>query len=514
MRILMIGENWGYVELIRSTPSGSQAILEFASYHQAMEISSMASVVFVEADKGNPLGLRAGRMIMQRFPSTTLVFLIHQCSLEYSEFVMRMGARYVLVGDEINVALLEQILLQCAHSETTASQDNIARNIERMIFPHNEQDEQVWSAQELNQSFAMEKGNQHFFVMMVTSLDYASSLIHAGTIKKKMASEKIKSNLLQIRDKNISVPFSFCVDQMFYMVVLCQTSTPIEDPAAQIDGLQKQIYDACKPLLGEKQILICSHGKQDFQELRNCLDEIDRLCEHMHCGEYPCIYNPFHAPKKALAPVALDTYIHAGRNILALAKNGRDYEQGLRELFSPDLMERISFAQFMKLKEYMLLDFWEECKMLETDSLRQQAEDILERLQPICNHSYARQQLAQVCALLATGLGKKYNPVVSQCIQLISKKYMTEISLQAMADSLGVCNVYLSSLFRRETGVKFSAYVKEYRLNKAKELIQEGTRPLSQIYEMVGFTSQQYFSKCFKKAFGITPSKYVQSVAL
>ena len=126
----------------------------------------------------------------------------------------------------------------------------------------------------------------------------------------------------------------------------------------------------------------------------------------------------------------------------------------------------------------------------------------------LCTYPYALAWILQVCDEIVLASGSRYHPLVVQCIDIISQCYKTEISQQKIAEQLNISNVYLSSLFRKETGKKFSAYLNEYRLNKARELIDEGTHPLSQIYEMVGFTNQQYFSNCFRKQFMMTPSEY------
>ena len=57
-------------------------------------------------------------------------------------------------------------------------------------------------------------------------------------------------------------------------------------------------------------------------------------------------------------------------------------------------------------------------------------------------------------------------------------------------------------------------YHKRIKLEKAKQLIREGTHNFTQICDSLGFSSPQYFSKLFKRYTGLTPSEYASSVKL
>lgn len=89
------------------------------------------------------------------------------------------------------------------------------------------------------------------------------------------------------------------------------------------------------------------------------------------------------------------------------------------------------------------------------------------------------------------------------------------ISLKWIAENILFMNVgYLSKLFVREVGVKFSDYVNRLKINSAKHLIaiyHEST--IQEIAQEVGFgNSPQYFSQVFRKYEGITPSEYLRKV--
>ncbi|AEW00882.1 hypothetical protein A4D02_13055 [Niastella koreensis] len=70
-----------------------------------------------------------------------------------------------------------------------------------------------------------------------------------------------------------------------------------------------------------------------------------------------------------------------------------------------------------------------------------------------------------------------------------------------------------SQLYRKTvelTGMSPNIFLKEYRLEKAKELLTQQRYSISQITFDAGFTSPSYFTKCFKKNYGLLPMDYLE----
>lgn len=89
------------------------------------------------------------------------------------------------------------------------------------------------------------------------------------------------------------------------------------------------------------------------------------------------------------------------------------------------------------------------------------------------------------------------------------------LTLKYIAEQQLFMNVdYVSKKFQKETGIRFSNYLADQRIQKAKEYIEaSGADRIQDIAERVGFgNNPQYFSQLFKKKTGITPSAYHSSV--
>jgi len=83
-------------------------------------------------------------------------------------------------------------------------------------------------------------------------------------------------------------------------------------------------------------------------------------------------------------------------------------------------------------------------------------------------------------------------------------------SVESFAEHLAVSRYVLYKKTISLTGESPVELIRRVRLNKAAELIQKKFGNLSEIALEVGFNSPAYFSDCFKKQFGVSPSQYQQ----
>ncbi|OTN75808.1 hypothetical protein A5886_000884 [Enterococcus sp. 8G7_MSG3316] len=92
--------------------------------------------------------------------------------------------------------------------------------------------------------------------------------------------------------------------------------------------------------------------------------------------------------------------------------------------------------------------------------------------------------------------------------RFIQDNYTKSLSLSELADTFHFSYTYLSAFLSAKLKMSFSDYLKNIRLEKAKELLVQSDFNLSEISEAVGYSDISYFSRIFKKEFQVTPSKY------
>lgn len=83
-----------------------------------------------------------------------------------------------------------------------------------------------------------------------------------------------------------------------------------------------------------------------------------------------------------------------------------------------------------------------------------------------------------------------------------------DLSVETLCSYLHLSPTYFSTLFKREVGMSFIAYLTEVRMERAAQLLQETEEKTYLIAEQTGYTDPNYFSYVFKRRFGVSPSKF------
>lgn len=100
---------------------------------------------------------------------------------------------------------------------------------------------------------------------------------------------------------------------------------------------------------------------------------------------------------------------------------------------------------------------------------------------------------------------------IAENMNLIVEKYYSDprLTLKWIAENVLFMNVeHLGRVYQREMGEKFSTHLLDFRLNKAKRLLEDG-RKVYEVAELTGYRDNpDYFNKVFKKSTGLTPLKY------
>jgi two-component system response regulator YesN len=98
------------------------------------------------------------------------------------------------------------------------------------------------------------------------------------------------------------------------------------------------------------------------------------------------------------------------------------------------------------------------------------------------------------------------NQTIRQIVDIVDRNIDKELSLFAVADRLYVNSSYLSRLFKQQMGRPFSSYVLERKMERAKQLLLDGCR-VHHAAHLVGYKDDSYFSRVFRKFWGVAPSE-------
>ena len=118
-------------------------------------------------------------------------------------------------------------------------------------------------------------------------------------------------------------------------------------------------------------------------------------------------------------------------------------------------------------------------------------------------------EVDELCALLQKKRsGERYSAAVKEVIRYVEEHFGERISLDQVAEEVFLSKPYLSTLFKKETGKKFSSYLQEVRLEKSRNLLQNSKLTIGEIADEAGFFDSAHYSRAFKEHYGCSPLEY------
>lgn len=103
---------------------------------------------------------------------------------------------------------------------------------------------------------------------------------------------------------------------------------------------------------------------------------------------------------------------------------------------------------------------------------------------------------------------------LKDALYYVQHSYDQEISVKTAAGTCGFSESHFMKLFREFTGMSFNAYLINYRLELAARQLSESKLKIIDIMENCGFRNHSYFTRAFRKKYGMTPSEYRKRSAL
>ena len=93
-------------------------------------------------------------------------------------------------------------------------------------------------------------------------------------------------------------------------------------------------------------------------------------------------------------------------------------------------------------------------------------------------------------------------------VAYIREHYTEELSMQDVARAMNYSDAYFCKLFKQCFRVNFSVYLNEYRIARARELLQSTRLNVREVSTACGYSDSNYFTRVFKRITGKTPSEY------
>lgn len=122
--------------------------------------------------------------------------------------------------------------------------------------------------------------------------------------------------------------------------------------------------------------------------------------------------------------------------------------------------------------------------------------------------------IRKYCMLVNNYSRRAYSPLVQTCLDYVDFHYNADLSLSSLAAVCSVSSSYLSSLFKKETGMTITDHIHFTRIQQSLFLLNASSLSVGEIASRCGFSDANYFTRTFKKLQGKTPKNYRRDMGI
>ena len=108
--------------------------------------------------------------------------------------------------------------------------------------------------------------------------------------------------------------------------------------------------------------------------------------------------------------------------------------------------------------------------------------------------------------------GESFDPKTYEIYSYVKKNFKGKITLDELCFLFGTNKTTLCNSFKKAYGDTVIGYINYLKIKEAKKMLREGQYNLTEISQMLGFSSVHYFSHLFKKQQGVSPSDYIKTI--
>lgn len=137
----------------------------------------------------------------------------------------------------------------------------------------------------------------------------------------------------------------------------------------------------------------------------------------------------------------------------------------------------------------------------------------IETLTSVTDHSLEREMVHKYCLLVHNHSVKGYSPIIQKVLNQINLNLTSDLGLKTLSEMFHISAGYLSTLFKKETGMTLTDYVNKKRVEHAILLLNTTDLQIQIIASYCGIMDMNYFTRIFKKFTNITPKKYREMIS-
>lgn len=309
-------------------------------------------------------------------------------------------------------------------------------------------------------------------------IDYHISRHDADSVTFQMDKDQILAIVFDVENKEQESSFADLkqvLDQDRDLALFTIAVTPVFHDSLEFTSAYELALSMIRlrPLSGETEIIRAVHGEEEFRLTTGQERELET---RLHTGHSEGVNEWIQKQMEQL--MARRASIYAYRSFARQV-----VEVGLRTLDS------LGIAESSVISSQPLHEGMDRCYTREhfIDFFNRFVEGMVERM-----NSKLEEQ----------------DPIIHFVLNYMEEHLADDISLDALADKLNLSRGYLSTYFKEKTGINFSEYLNELRIQKAKVMLGEIDLRIHDIAASLGYQNVNSFIRMFKRYSGVTPGEY------
>ncbi|MFD2656910.1 response regulator transcription factor [Gracilibacillus thailandensis] len=485
---MILERNRSNAEIIAEAKNGKEAV-ELATTHRPDII--LMDIKMPEFD-----GLVAIEQILQTLPETKCIMVSAFDTFQYAKRAMKFGIKeYLLKPSKVSEVLEAYDRMVAELSEKNELNERLEQAsalvemefILTLMMDHvhefNAEDWTKWLDVENTKGFA-------------AVFSFQSKVLRPAREQKSNWYRTLKDGLTRL-------PYDVFVGPLtgYQVPVFVKYGDYRMDQFARdvIQDIQRELHD-CQLCVGVGAVITdLQDFSRSYQEALYALEQVQT-----HSGAKYQVYTEQMAEKRKER-----IHFEEEKDLLEAIKKG-DSQQGtlLFDGYFQSVQQNASYQVqiIQKTIENFFIILTRMMKELGLDRNIQMSFDQFETATQI--REAAKVHLQRVMMQISEWRSTGVQGLLMQAKEYIEAHYQRNITLEEVAETVGLSSYYFSKLFKEHFQFTFVEYVTQTRLTKAKDLLLDERVSLKEIALTVGYKDPNYFSRVFKKETGLSPSEY------
>lgn len=453
-------------------------------------------ILIMDIEMPNKNGLEAAKEIRKTLPDSKVLILTAFSEFEYAKEAIRIGVDDYFIKPGSDEELLEKVLSLSAEVEKNRERQDHLLFVEEQLKQYNRilVEEMMASVMFLREE-AKQYVSDFIRLQRIAPLYFSCGIIGPG---KEMQCDMTAEVGEVFRQEGFQYAGGQCQNELVFLIFS--------------DGVEK--FDSIKDKVLHKLLRLCgSRFFCAFSTVYQTPDDILKACQEVRTQIERVTGKSNAEPMQEmirryegswLEAAVSGTKIDCIKEAIAFSEEFLYQEEGLAQA------KEAAYLLYMMLTKDIMQFFNREISFGNGDHIRQK---IRQTRNSQALQNVVKEFLEIILATVQQEKNKKEDKLVLLVADYLKEHFQENLSLNGVAEEFHMSSYHLSKMFHKTMKKNFIEYLTELRVQKAKRLLMNGTLTVTDIAFMVGYQDSGYFSKVFRKATGLSPREFSESVS-